>query len=90
MAYLLYQIELGFRPFRRNIMTLIESNHLLAHRQDLIKDHGTLWVLCQILKLKLIQRRTKRAMRLPTNQHMRRYIGLPPQHKPPDPLKFLL
>ena len=35
-------------------MTLIERDHLLAHMQDLIKDHGTFRVLCQILKLKLI------------------------------------
>ena len=32
-------------------MTLIERDHLLAHIQDLIRDHGTLRVLGQILKL---------------------------------------
>ena len=57
-------------------MTLIERDHLLAHMQDLIKDHGTFRVLCQILKLKLRQRRLKR--------------GLPPEHKPPDLSKTLL
>jgi hypothetical protein len=46
--------------------------------------------LCQILKLKLIQRRPKRAMRLPMNTHMRHDIGLPPEHKPPDLFKTLL
>ena len=71
-------------------MTLIERDHLLAHMQDLIKDYGTFRVLCQILKLKLIQRRPKRAMRLPMNPHMRRDIGLPPEHKPPDLFKTLL
>jgi len=71
-------------------MTLIERDHLLAHIQDLIKDHGTFRVLCQILKLKLMQRRTKRAMRLPTSPHMPRNIGLQPEHKPPDPFKILL
>ena len=76
-------------------MTLIERDHLLAHIQDLIKDHGTLRVLGQILKLKLMRRRTKRAKRakrakhLPVNPHMRRDIGSPPAHKPHDPLKFL-
>ena len=71
-------------------MTLIERDHLLAHMQDLIKDHGTFRVLCQILKLKLRQRRPKRGMPLPTNPHMRRDIGLPPEQKPPDPFKTLL
>ena len=45
-------------------MTLIERDHLLAHMQDLIKDHGTFRVLCQILKLKLISADQAR-MRLP-------------------------
>ena len=45
-------------------MTLIERDHLLAHMQDLIKDHGTFRVLCQILKLKLIAQ-TKRACACP-------------------------
>ena len=71
-------------------MTLIERDHLLAHMQDLIKDHRTFRVLCQILKLKLIQRRPKRAMRLPINPHICRDIGLPPEYKPPDPFKTLL
>ena len=71
-------------------MTLIERDYLLAHIQDLIRDHGTLRVLGQILKLKLMRRRTKRAMNLPVNPHMRRDIGLPPAHKPPDQFKFLL
>ena len=71
-------------------MTLIERDHLLAHMQDLIKDHGTFRVLCQILKLKLRQRRPKRAMRLPINPHMRHDIGLPPEYKPRDPFKTLL
>ena len=71
-------------------MTLIERDHLLAHMQDLIKDHGTFRVLCKILKLKLRQRRPKRAMRLPINPHICRDIGLPPEHKPPDPFKTLL
>ena len=57
-------------------MTLIERDHLLAHMQDLIKDHGTFRVLCQILKLKFRQHRPKR--------------GLPPEHKPPDLFKTLL
>ena len=70
-------------------MTLIERDHLLAHIQDLIRDHGTLRVLGQILKLKLMWRRIKRAMHLPMNPHMRRDIGLPPAHKPPGPLKSL-
>jgi hypothetical protein len=46
--------------------------------------------LYQIPKFKLIQRRTKRAMHLPINLHMRRDIGLPPEHKPPDLFKTLL
>ena len=71
-------------------MILIERDHLLTHMQDLINDHGTFRVLCQILKLKLRQRRTKRAMHLPINPNMRREIGLPPEHKPPDPFKTLL
>ncbi|MGB2126285.1 hypothetical protein [Planktomarina sp.] len=71
-------------------MTLIERDHLLAHMQDLIKDHGTFRVLCQILKLKLMRRKTQRAIRLPMNPHIRRDIGLPPAHKPPDPFKTLL
>ena len=71
-------------------MTLIERDHLLAHVQDLIKDHGTFRFLYQILKFKLIQRRPKRAMPLPINLHMRRETGLPPEHKPPDPFKTLL
>ena len=71
-------------------MTLIERDYLLAHIQDLIRDHGTLRVLGEILKLKLMRRRTKRAMHLPGNPHMRRDIGLPPAHKPPDQFKFLL
>ena len=71
-------------------MILIERDHLLTHMQDLINDHGTFRVLCQILKLKLRQRRTKRAMPLPINPNMRREIGLPPEHKPPDPFKTLL
>ena len=71
-------------------MRLIERDHLLAPMQDLIKDHGIFRVLCQFLKLKLIQRRTKRGMRLPTNPHMRRDIGLPPEYKPRDSFKTLL
>ena len=70
-------------------MTLIERDPLLAYIQDLIRDHGTLWLLGQILKLKLRRRRTKRAKHLPVNPHMRRDIGSPPAHKPHDPLKFL-
>ena len=42
-------------------MTLIERDHLLAHIQELIKDHGTFRVLGQILKLKLMRRKTTRA-----------------------------
>ena len=71
-------------------MTLIERDHLLAHIQDLIRDHGTLRVLGQILKLKLMRRKTKRVTRLPMNPHIRRNISLPPAQKPPDPCKFLL
>ena len=71
-------------------MTLIERNRLMAHIQDLIKDNGTFRVLGQILKLKLMRRKTKRAIRLPMNPHIRRDIGLPAAHKPPDPYKFLL
>ena len=71
-------------------MTLIKRDHLLAHMRDLIKDRGTFRILYQIPKFKLIQRRTKRAMHLPINLHMRRDIGLPPEHKPPDPFKTLL
>ena len=71
-------------------MTLIERDHHLAHIQDLITDHGTVRVLGQILKLKLMRRKPKRAIRLPMNPHIRRDIGLPAAHKPPDPCKFLL
>jgi hypothetical protein len=71
-------------------MTLIERDHLLTHIQELIKDHGTFRVLGQILKLKLMRRKTTRAGHLPTQPHLRRDIGLPPEHKPPDPFKFLL
>ncbi len=71
-------------------MTLIERDHLLAHIQELLKDHGTFRVLGQILKLKLMRRRTRRAGHLPIQPHLRRDIGLPPEHKPPDPFKFLL
>ena len=71
-------------------MTLIERDQLLAHIQDLIKYHGTFRVLGQILKLKLMRRKTKHATRLPMNPHIRRDIGLPAAHKPPDPYKFLL
>ena len=71
-------------------MTLIERDQLLAHIQDLIKDHGTFRVLGQILKLKLMRRKTMRVTRLPMNPHIRRNIGLPLTHKPPDPCKFLL
>jgi len=71
-------------------MTLIKRDHLLAHMRDLIKDRGTFRILYQIPKFKLIQRRTKRAMHLPINLHMRRDIGLPPEHKPPDLFKTLL
>jgi len=56
----------------------------------LITDHGTVRVLGQILKLKLMRRKPKRAIRLPMNPHIRRDIGLPAAHKPPDPYKFLL
>ena len=70
-------------------MTLIERDHLLAHMQDLIKDHGTFRVLCQILKLKLISAEPS-AHALAHNPHMRRDIGLPPEHKPPDLFKTLL
>jgi hypothetical protein len=58
-------------------MTLIERDHLLAHIQDLIKDHGTFRVLGQILKLKLMRRKTKRAIRLPMNPHIRRISACP-------------
>jgi len=71
-------------------MTLIERDHLLAHIQGLLKDHGTFRVLGQILKLKLMRRRTRRARHLPIQPHLRRDIGLPPEHKPPDPFRFLL
>ena len=71
-------------------MTLIERDHILAHIQELLKDHGTFRVLGQILKLKLMRRRTRRAGHLPIQPHLRRDIGLPPEHKPPDPFKFLL
>ena len=71
-------------------MTLIERDHLLAHIQDLIQEHGTFRVLGHILTLKLMRRKTKRATRLPINPHIRRNIGLPPAHKPPDLCKFLL
>ena len=71
-------------------MTLIERDHLLAHIQNLITDHGTVRVLGQILKLKLMRRKPKRAIRLPMNPHIRRDIGLPAAHKPPDPYEFLL
>ena len=71
-------------------MTLIERDHLLAHIQELIKDHGTFRVLGQILKLKLMRHKTRRARHLPIQPHLRRDIGLPPEHKPPDPFRFLL
>ena len=71
-------------------MTLIERDHLLAHIQELLKDHGTFRVLGQILKLKLMRRRTRRAGHLPIQPHLRRDIGLPPEHKPPDRFKSLL
>jgi hypothetical protein len=46
--------------------------------------------LGQILKLKLMRHRTRRARHLPIQPHLRRDIGLPPEHKPPDPFRFLL
>ena len=68
-------------------MTLIERDHLLAHMQDLIKDHGTFRVLCQILKLKLISAPSAHALAI---IRICAAIGLPPEHKPPDLFKTLL
>ncbi|MCK0142615.1 hypothetical protein [Aliiroseovarius sp. F20344] len=58
----------------------VRLNDLL---DDLIADHGTLRVL-RALALRIMSGRTRRPQVDHLSDHLRRDVGLPPSHPPPD------
>ena len=70
-------------------MTLIERDHLLAHmtRSDQRPRNFSGLVPNPQTQIDTAQNQTRNA--LAHKPHMRRDIGLPPEHKPPDLIQIL-